>query len=222
MWEQILPWIGGIFAGLGVIFLFFDIINCIIRRNGRALNIVGLVVLSIGVVGYVLTDIVFKDSAWPPFASLIWIALFWIYVILVGIEAVNATQDYKRAKREAERRARREANIAVMNVLHEQRDKKRAKITDRKAREKARKAERKAREKAQIAERKARQKAKLQEAKAKQKAKHAEQKANEKARIADRKAKERTRTAQRKAKQKAKNAESVAWQEVVENTPKNQ
>ena len=101
MWEQILPWIGGIFAGLGVIFLFFDIINSIRKRNRRALNIAGLVVLAVGVVGYIITDIILQDSAWPPFASLIWIALFWVYVIFVAIETVGDIKIYKRNKRVA-------------------------------------------------------------------------------------------------------------------------
>ena len=107
MWEQILPWIGGIFAGVGVIFLFFDIINSIRKRNRRALNIVGLIVLSIGVVGYVITDIILQDSAWPPFASLIWIALFWVYVILVAIETVGDVKIYKRNKRAAATKAQK-------------------------------------------------------------------------------------------------------------------
>ena len=101
MLEQLLPWIGGIFAGLGVIFLFFDIINSIRKRNRRALNIAGLVVLAVGVVGYIITDIILQDSAWPPFASLVWIALFWVYVILVAIETVGDIKVYKKSKRVA-------------------------------------------------------------------------------------------------------------------------
>lgn len=101
MWEQILPWIGGVFAGLGVIFLFFDIINSIRKRNRRAMNVAGLVVLSIGVVGYVVTDIILQDSAWPPLASLLWIALFWVYVVLVAIETVGDIKVHRRNKRTA-------------------------------------------------------------------------------------------------------------------------
>ena len=106
MWEQILPWIGGIFAGLGVIFLFFDIINSIRKRNRRALNIAGLVVLSIGVVGYIVTDIILQDSAWPPLASLLWIALFWVYVIFVAIETVGDIRVHTRKKRVAAAKAK--------------------------------------------------------------------------------------------------------------------
>ena len=110
MWEQVLPWIGGIFAGLGVIFLFFDIINSIRKRNRRALNIAGLVVLSIGVVGYVITDIILQDSAWPPFASLVWLACFWAYVVLVAIEAVGDIKIHKRKKRTAATKAKESQN----------------------------------------------------------------------------------------------------------------
>ena len=99
MWEQILRWVGGIFAGIGVIFLFFDIINSIRKRERRALNIAGLVVLSVGVVGYIITDIILQNSAWPPFASLIWIALFWVYVILIAIETVGDIKVHRRNKR---------------------------------------------------------------------------------------------------------------------------
>ena len=106
MWEQILPWIGGIFAGLGVIFLFFDIINSIRKRNRRALNVAGLVVLSIGVVGYVITDIILQDSAWPPLASLLWILLFWVYVVLVAIETVGDIRVHTRSKRAAAAKAK--------------------------------------------------------------------------------------------------------------------
>ena len=105
MWEKILPWIGGIFAGVGVIFLFFDIINSIRKRNRRALNIAGLVVLAVGVVGYVITDIILQDSAWPPLASLLWIALFWVYVIFVAIETVGDIKIHHRNKRTAATKA---------------------------------------------------------------------------------------------------------------------
>lgn len=99
MWEQILRWVGGIFAGIGVIFLFFDIINCIRKRNRRALNIAGLVVLGIGVVGYLITDIILPEGTWPPIASLIWIALFWVYVILIAIETFGDIKVHRRNKR---------------------------------------------------------------------------------------------------------------------------
>ena len=101
-----MPWIGGIFAGLGVIFLFFDIINSIRKRNRRALNIAALVVLSIGVVGYIITDIILKDSAWPPLASVVWIALFWVYVVLIAIETVGDIRVHTRNKRAAATKAK--------------------------------------------------------------------------------------------------------------------
>ena len=99
MWEQILRWVGGIFAGIGVIFLFFDIINSIRKHNRRALNVAGLVVLSIGVVGYLITDIILQNSAWPPIASLLWIALFWVYVILIAVETFGDIKIHRRNKR---------------------------------------------------------------------------------------------------------------------------
>ena len=213
MLEGILPWIGGIFAGLGVIFLFIDIFNSIRYRNRRALNVIGLIVLSIGVVGYVLTDIVFRGIA-PSSVSVVWIVLFWVYVLLAAIGAICSAQDYKRAKIEAEKRAKREARQAVINELHAQRNKERAKVVERKERERAKVAERKAKEKAKLADRREKEKARIAERKANEKNKIAERKANEKAKVAERKAQQRLKKSERKAKEKAKLAERKSKQRV--------
>ena len=101
MWEKILPWIGGIFAGIGIILILFDIIASIKQRNKTKTNIVGLVLLSVAVIGYVITDIILKDSAWPPLASLIWIALFWAYVILDACLTMGAVKKVRRDRKTA-------------------------------------------------------------------------------------------------------------------------
>lgn len=105
MWEKILPWIGGIFAGLGLIFLFFDIINSIRKRNRRKLNIAGLVILSIAIVGYFVTDVILRNSTWPPLASFIWILFFWIYVILQAVGTFGDIKAHRRRKRAAATKA---------------------------------------------------------------------------------------------------------------------
>ena len=101
MWEKILPWIGGIFAGIGIILILFDIISSIKQRNKTKTNIVGLVLLSVAVIGYTITDIILKDSNWPPLASLIWIALFWAYVILDACLTMGVIKKARRDKKTA-------------------------------------------------------------------------------------------------------------------------
>ncbi|MCH5156729.1 MAG: hypothetical protein J1G02_02500 [Clostridiales bacterium] len=101
MWEKVLPWIGGIFAGIGIILILFDIIGSIKQRNKTKTNIVGLVLLGVAVIGYVITDVIIRDSAWPPLASLIWIGLFWAYVILDACLTVGAVKKVRRNKKTA-------------------------------------------------------------------------------------------------------------------------
>lgn len=101
MWEKILPWIGGIFAGIGIILILFDVITSIKKRNKTKTNIVGLVLLCVAVIGYVITDIILKDSAWPPLASLVWIALFWAYVILDACITMGAVKKVRRDRKSA-------------------------------------------------------------------------------------------------------------------------
>ena len=101
MWEKILPWIGGIFAVVGLILIFTDVIASIKRRDKTKTNVVGLILLSIAVVGYTITDLILKDSAWPPLASLIWIALFWVYVILDACLTLRVIKSARRSKKTA-------------------------------------------------------------------------------------------------------------------------
>lgn len=104
--DKILPWIGGIFAGVGLILVFYDVITTIKRHDKTKTNVVGLVLLSIGVVGYVITDLILPaampdGSGWPALASLVWILLFWVYVIL---DAITTLGDIKVAHRKKKQR----------------------------------------------------------------------------------------------------------------------
>ena len=101
MWDKLLPWIGGIFAGVGLILIFVDVISSIKRRDRTKTNVVGLVLLSIAVVGYVITDLILVDSSWPPLASLIWIILFWVYVILDACMTMGKIKTHRREKKAA-------------------------------------------------------------------------------------------------------------------------
>ena len=101
MWNKVLPWIGGIFAAVGLILIFYEVILSIKRRNKTKTNIAGLVLLAAAVIGYVCTDIIFTDSVWPPIASLIWIAMFWAYVIIDACVTFGAVRKVHRDKKAA-------------------------------------------------------------------------------------------------------------------------
>lgn len=104
MLKKILPWVGGIFALIGVVLIFLDVINSIKKRDKTKTNIVGLVLLAIGIAGYIVTDLVLpavkEDNAWPALASLVWIALFWVYVILDAVVTLGDIRQARRKKRE--------------------------------------------------------------------------------------------------------------------------
>ena len=114
MWDKLLPWIGGIFAIIGLILIFFDVIASIKRRDKTKTNVVGLVFLSVAVVGYTITDLILKDSAWPPLASLIWIALFWVYVIMDACLTMGTIKKARR-KRKADK-LNQEQNTLTANA----------------------------------------------------------------------------------------------------------
>lgn len=106
MIDKILPWIGGVFAVVGLILIFFDVISTIKRRDKTKTNIVGLVLLSVGVVGYAVTDLILPaampdGSGWPALASLVWILMFWVYVVL---DAVTTWGDIRVAHRKKKQR----------------------------------------------------------------------------------------------------------------------
>ena len=169
MLEKLLPWIGGIFATVGLICLFFDLIGSIRRDNRRALNILGLIVLAISVIGYVITDIVLKDSAWPAQASFVWIALFWLYVILTAVGTVGDVKVYEKHRRETEIKRTREAALAKKAAIKAQKEKERAKKAEKKAKRKAKEKEIRDRQKAKEQERRAKLKARKEAEKIKKK-----------------------------------------------------
>ncbi len=118
MLKKILPWVGGIFALIGVVLIFLDVINSIKKRDKTKTNIVGLVLLAIGIAGYIVTDLVLpavkEDNAWPALASLVWIALFWVYVILDAVVTLGDIKQARRKKRE-QKLADSEASISEEN-----------------------------------------------------------------------------------------------------------
>ena len=122
MWEKLLPWIGGIFAVIGIILIFFDAISSIKRRDKAKTNVVGLVLLSIAVVGYTITDVILKDSAWPPLASLVWIALFWVYVILDACVTMGVIKKARKNKKMSVSKSAEQQQTSPAPVTEQARD----------------------------------------------------------------------------------------------------
>ena len=120
MWEKVLPIIGGIFAGIGLILIFFDVIASIKRRDKTKINIAGLVILSVAVVGYTVTDLILKDSAWPPLASFLWIALFWVYVILDACITMGAIKKARKNKKSKSTASETQSNSNTVNDSEQQ------------------------------------------------------------------------------------------------------
>ena len=170
MLEKLIPWIGGIFATIGLICLLFDLIGSIRKHNRRALNIFGLIVLLISVGGYLITDVVLKDSAWPPQASFVWIALFWVYVILTAVGTVGDVKAYEENRWEREEKKRQEAKQAKIAAIKAQKAKEKAKIAETRAKQKAKEKEIRAKEMAKKQERKAKLKARKEAERNKKKA----------------------------------------------------
>ena len=170
MLEKLIPWIGGIFAAIGLICLLFDLIGSIRKHNRRALNIFGLIVLIISVGGYLITDVILQNSAWPPQASFVWIALFWVYVILTAVGTVGDVKAYEKNRWEIEEKKRQEAKRAKIEKIRTQKAKERAKKAERKAKQKAKEKEIKDKEKAKKQERKSKLKAKKEAERNKKKA----------------------------------------------------
>ena len=104
-----------------MILIFFDAISSIKRRDKTKTNVVGLVLLSIAVVGYTITDLILKDSAWPPLASLVWIALFWVYVIMDACLTMGVIKKVRREKRNQKAAKENQSNdVNVDNEKDEQ------------------------------------------------------------------------------------------------------
>ena len=74
--EKILQWCGTIFAIVGVIFLFLEAIGSIRKRSNTKLSVLGLVFLSISLVGYLITEIVLRSKGLPSVFSFVWIIFF--------------------------------------------------------------------------------------------------------------------------------------------------
>ena len=78
--------------------------------GGRRPNIFGLantaiyfagITIARDFMGYVITDLILVDSNWPPLASLIWIILFWVYVILDACMTMGKIKTHRREKKAA-------------------------------------------------------------------------------------------------------------------------
>lgn len=113
MLEKYLPWIGGVFAVIGLIIIICDIVSITKKRDKLKTNIAGVVILFVAVVGYIVTDFILVDSAWPKLASIIWIALFWVYVILEAIVIGRQIKQHRLEQEAAATQAQEEAEVSA-------------------------------------------------------------------------------------------------------------
>lgn len=116
MLDKYLPWIGGIFAAIGLMIIIYDVVTVAKKRSMPKASIACVVILFVAVVGYILTDVVRVGSTWPPLASIAWIALFWIYVILDAIVTAGQVRQYRMDKNIAAAKAQQEQEIAVQKA----------------------------------------------------------------------------------------------------------
>lgn len=88
MIEKILEWGGIVFVVIGIVCLFVEAIACLRRRSNTKLTIVGMVFLSVSVIGYIITEILLRDKDVPIFLTAVWIGFLWAYLICNVISAI--------------------------------------------------------------------------------------------------------------------------------------
>ena len=99
MMEKILQWCGTIFAIVGVIFLFLEAIGSIRKRSNTKLSVLGLVFLSISLVGYLITEIVLRSKGLPSVFSFVWIIFLWAYLACNLASAVKISKRSRAEKK---------------------------------------------------------------------------------------------------------------------------
>ena len=99
MIEKILKWGGLVFVIIGIICLFLEAFACLRRKSNTVLTLVGMVLLSLSVIGYVITELVMRDKEVPIVFSVIWIALLWAYLICNFISAVKTARKNRKTEK---------------------------------------------------------------------------------------------------------------------------
>lgn len=99
MIEKILQWGGTAFAIVGVVLLFLEAIGSIRKRNNTKLSILGLVFLSISLVGYLLTEVILRSQGLPVIFSCLWILFMWAYLICNLVSAIKLSRQAGQEKK---------------------------------------------------------------------------------------------------------------------------
>lgn len=89
MIEKILEWGGLVFVVVGLICLFWEAFACLRRKSNTVLTLIGMVLLSLSVIGYLITEIIMREKEVPIVFPIIWIALLWAYLICNFISAIR-------------------------------------------------------------------------------------------------------------------------------------
>lgn len=105
MIEKILEYGGIIFAAVGILCLFLEAFETFKRKSNSKLTIAGLVLLTVSVIGFLVTDVILHDADVPYFLTIIWIALLWAYLICNIVSAALVSRKKRIAKRQEEQAA---------------------------------------------------------------------------------------------------------------------
>lgn len=115
MIEKVLDYGGIIFAAVGIICLFLEAFAIFKRESNPKLTIVGLVFLAVSVVGFIVTDVIMRESDVPYFFTIIWIGLLWAYLICNFVSALLVLR-----KKRAEARNEEELQVAATEAEDEE------------------------------------------------------------------------------------------------------
>lgn len=99
MIEKILEYSGLIFAAVGIICLFLEAFETFKRKANSKLTIAGLVFLTVSVIGFIITEVILRESDVSYFFTVTWIALLWVYLICNIVSAALVSRKKRSQKR---------------------------------------------------------------------------------------------------------------------------
>lgn len=99
MIEKILKWGGLVFVVIGIICLFTEAFVCLRRKSNPVLTLIGIVLLSLSVIGYAVTELIMRDKEVSIVFPIIWIVLLWAYLICNFISAISISRKNRKAKK---------------------------------------------------------------------------------------------------------------------------
>lgn len=102
MIEKILDYSGIIFAAVGIICLFLEAFATFKRKSNTKLMNAGMICLAVSVIGFIVTDVILRDSGIPSFVTMLWIALLWAYLICNFVSALLISRKKRREKNQVQ------------------------------------------------------------------------------------------------------------------------